>query len=527
MSKIEIIEIDNFIKAIPRKRIWYKYFDDIFISVICSEGRKSHIRNKTPKEYRSIDNKMCYWHCHWQYELIEAAYGNRENGIKTYEKIIFHNGEKHIIDSVVDNVSIEFQHTLNVSIEEMDLRWYAQKSLNYLPYLVLDFTEFPTPFFFKKECKYSYDSIKHLLLTVLNEEVDIKVAKRFLKWTKSEYFKNGCLFIHFEDQIIRLNENLLFGNIKHSKDEFVVELKNLEILLEKQIKLDLIEIKKRRKAEEKAKELQELENIKKQRQKEKELRLEAEKERDEYKKRLIKNNEEKQISPNYHFYRTIINEEKIKRRLGQLDLNSANFEYDFYSEKLGNELIKYHIYYSRDLKILFIYSTKGVTEDGKYNFMSCEIQLIRRNNDEMKTFLYKQKKGEKLKILEYKSEIVIGYLHSLSNFALVKYDNNEKPILKENFIFNCRIDNFIFNDVSTAINPGLEYLIQIEGKSEPEMDEIKKHLNKIDSLQDNYFFREGILTNDGIRKYHIKSYYKDLDFEFKNHLLENFYIIDF
>lgn len=530
MSKVEIIEIDNFIKAIPQKRIWYKYYDDIFVSVICSEGRKSHIRNKTPKEYTSIDNRMCYWHCHWQYELIEVSYGNKEKGIKTYEKIIFYNGEKHIIDSVVDNISIEFQHTLSVSVEEMNLRWYAQKNHGYIPYLVLDFSEFSSPPFFQKENKYSYNSIKSLLENVFSLDEEIRIAKKILKWTNSEYFKNGCLFIHFKDQIIRFHSNLLLGNIKHSKEDFVNELSNLENLVNEQLKLDNIVKQKRKIEEEKAKKLVELENIKKQKQKEKELIEESERESNEKIKRLKLNNEEKQKSSNYHFYRIIINEEKIKIRLGQLDLISAIFEYDFYSEKIGNELIKHHIYYSQDLKILFIYSTKGLTEERKYNFISSEIQIIRKNNDEIKTFLYRQKKGEKLKILEYKSEIVLGYLHSTSNYALVKYDSNEKRILEENYIFNSKVENFIFKAVSTVISVGqggLEYLIQIESKSEPEIDEIKNHLNKIYSQDNDYFFVERVLSNYGISKYDVESYYEDIRYKFENYLLEKFYILDY
>lgn len=74
MKKIEIIEIQKISQAIPKKKTWYKYFDEIFISVICLEGRKSHIRNKNQRDYNFIDNKMCYWHCHWQYDLIENFY---------------------------------------------------------------------------------------------------------------------------------------------------------------------------------------------------------------------------------------------------------------------------------------------------------------------------------------------------------------------------------------------------------------------------------------------------------------------
>ena len=220
MKKREIIELDNFKNAIPKKKTWYKYFDDTFVSVICTEGRTSHMRNKSQKDYKFIDNRMCYWHCHWQYELIEAVYGNQEKNIKTYEKIIFHNDEKHIIDSVVNNISIEFQHTLSVSIEEMDSRWHSQRHHNYLPFLVLDFTEFLSPAFFKEEFQYSYNSIKNLLKSISKDTTEFKIAKRLLKWTNSEYFKSGNLFIHFEDEMVRFNDEMLFGHIKHKQEEF-------------------------------------------------------------------------------------------------------------------------------------------------------------------------------------------------------------------------------------------------------------------------------------------------------------------
>ena len=78
----EIIEISDIRKAIPKKKIWYKYFDDIFISVVPEENIIPHIRRKAIIQDNKKDNKMSPWHLHWQYEIIEFYYGMNITGKK-------------------------------------------------------------------------------------------------------------------------------------------------------------------------------------------------------------------------------------------------------------------------------------------------------------------------------------------------------------------------------------------------------------------------------------------------------------
>lgn len=523
MKKIEVIEIDNFIKAIPQKRTWYKYFGDIFVSVMCLEGRQSHIRKKNPNEYKSVDNRMCYWHCHWQYELIETFYGNKVEGIKTYEKTIYHDNEKHIIDSVVNNISIEFQHTLSVSIEEMDSRWYAQKHFEYTPYLVLDFTTFQLPDFFKNESIYSNSSIKKLLQDLSLNSNEKTILKRLLKWSTSQHFKNNNLFIHFQNEVVRFNNQLLYGHIKLKKEEFVEELIGLENLLNEHIGNDKIEIEKRKKL------------LEEQRNFDAKLRLVKENLNDEIEKqakkdRLVRNNTEKEKNADFRFYRMILNEAKIFRRLHKLNLNEVIFEYDNYSENINNIKIKHHVYLSEELNLLFIYSTKGIIDStNKYSFVSSEIKISRRDYCEIRTFTYKQIKKESVKLAEYRSELVLGYLHSLKDYALIKFDTVEKQIEKKHYVFNKFVYEDIFNVVSSSMESQipLDYLFEEFDLSIENQAKTNETIKKICKENDKYFFIEDIVSNYGVNIENIKNYYEDEEVTFKSYLLEKFYICNY
>ena len=110
----EIREIDSFSNAIPKYGIWYKYQDILWVSVIYSDNsRKSHLRRKSKPNcnLNKIDNEMCLWHSDWQFQKLEGLYGLGKTGIKTYEIVVKHEDEIHRIDSVVDNIAVEFQHT--------------------------------------------------------------------------------------------------------------------------------------------------------------------------------------------------------------------------------------------------------------------------------------------------------------------------------------------------------------------------------------------------------------------------------
>lgn len=139
-----IIDIKDFTKGIPKYHTWYRYYDDIFVSVIYNNNRKSHLRIKNSNDNTKpkTDNKMCFWHSDWQYTKVENKYGKAKTGEKTYEITEYYNDEIHRIDSVIGTIAVEFQHTLEVSVNEMDSRFNAHKALNYIPYLVLDLTEF-------------------------------------------------------------------------------------------------------------------------------------------------------------------------------------------------------------------------------------------------------------------------------------------------------------------------------------------------------------------------------------------------
>ena len=132
------IKIKLFKECIPKKGIWYNHLGTIFISVM----RKSnpYIRRKSITKDNKRDNELSEWHRVWQYDRIESKYGVEKYGEKSYERTIKVDGENHRIDSIVENIAIEFQHTLSVEIEEMNSRFKAHSKFGFQPYLVIDLT---------------------------------------------------------------------------------------------------------------------------------------------------------------------------------------------------------------------------------------------------------------------------------------------------------------------------------------------------------------------------------------------------
>lgn len=204
----QVIEIKKIEDAIPKKGVWYDYYGDIFISVIPDENIK-HIRRKAKNLDNKKDRKTSIWHLEWQYEQIEKNYGMSKSGKKTYEISVNVDGERHIIDSLVnEEIAIEFQHTLSVDLEEMDSRFKAHQKIHLLPYLVIDLTTF------------SY-------LDYINKEQ--RLSKKLNKWLKSEYYQWDNLFIDLSDCMLRLSKSVIENHLKYSKNTFVKELTKLDV----------------------------------------------------------------------------------------------------------------------------------------------------------------------------------------------------------------------------------------------------------------------------------------------------------
>lgn len=229
--KIKIIEINDISKAIPKYKTWYKYYDDTFISVINkNNNRISHLRikNKSRNYDNKNDNKMCYWHSNWQYSIIEKKYGIAETGNKTYEVSKQHGDLVYRIDSVVESLAIEFQHTLTVSVNELDYRYKAHKSLGYIPYLVLDLTAFEAKNTILKISDFTVDKIDYYISYSYSSLI-ISLLKKIRKWLNSDYYKNSSLFIDFSDVMIRFTPILKDDFLVIQKDVFVNNL--LEVII--------------------------------------------------------------------------------------------------------------------------------------------------------------------------------------------------------------------------------------------------------------------------------------------------------
>jgi hypothetical protein len=228
----QVVEITSFANISPEVGVWYKYFDEIFISVVPKKNIKPYIRRKAMSVENKTDKKMCDWHFNWQYVFIESTYGLAVTGKKTFEIPIVFQGERHIIDSVVNNVAIEFQHTLSVSIDEMDERYYAHSQSGFIPYLLIDFTNerFASIFSSNGGMNYMFD-LEAACLSYSNRVSKFYASnptliyKKLRKWAHSSYFQNNRLFIEFSDLIVRPLMNFIQSDKKARRDKYITYTK--------------------------------------------------------------------------------------------------------------------------------------------------------------------------------------------------------------------------------------------------------------------------------------------------------------
>lgn len=350
-----IIEISKFRDAVPIKNTWYKYYGDIFVSVM--RESKPYIRRKAIPSDTKRDNDLSEWHQIWQYEKIETNYGHERFGKRTYEQTIQFNGELHRIDSLVDNVAIEFQHTLSVALEEMNSRYIAHSNSGFIPYLVLDLTDYSTN---------EFQSI--------DRNSNMGLSSVIKKWEKSDYFKNGRAFLNFRDSIIRVNPRLSNGYSRLTESHFIENLLNLETEL-----MQLIDEETKRK--ERQNQI-DIENRRKE--------LEVEQRRREERRIQEQHNfkEDTLNTPDFKFLKQCFNDPIIKPFLQQFE----NEVYDYFkdTEKTDEEVVNWHKYYSETSKFEIVYRTVGklipqeVYINGRprikkeYKYLYADIELIHK-----------------------------------------------------------------------------------------------------------------------------------------------------
>lgn len=202
------VKVSSYKDCIPKKGVWYEYAGTIFISVMLKS--KPYIRRKSRIDDNKTDNSMSEWHLNWQYGVIEINYGFEQYQIKSFEHPIIVENEKHIIDSKVENLAIEFQHTLSVDIEEINSRYNAHLNYGLTPYLVIDLTS------------YNYQDFKHPYY------FEFKLRKKLQKWIECGYAQNNNLFLDLEDTIVRIINTPGIDSYKIEKGYFTDNLLNLE-----------------------------------------------------------------------------------------------------------------------------------------------------------------------------------------------------------------------------------------------------------------------------------------------------------
>jgi hypothetical protein len=365
------IKIEQFRNCIPEKGKWYDHCGTIFISVM--RKSKPYVRRKSIPSDNKRDNDLSEWHRIWQYENIELNYGTEQFGYKSYEITINVDNENHRIDSVVKNIAIEFQHTLSVGLEEMDLRHLAHSKHGLIPYLVLDLSNYNLSDF-RKTFK---DEDRNPLKTILN------------KWLNSEYSKSNRMFIDLKDGMVRIVHSVEIGFIETSSELFTKDLLQLEDILTTEIKSDKIRVTNENEKIARRKQEAELRNI----EKEKEIFY-----------------QEKFENPDFKFYRFCFANPIIKPYV--LPYNGERFKYYVDSDNNDGYIEKWHTYYSLDSEFLIQYKTvtkvietkiqtyRGLKAKNEYQYLFAEIELKEKH----KTIAKFKRNGNQINIIVEKED---------------------------------------------------------------------------------------------------------------------------
>lgn len=489
-----IIETKNLDKEIPKYRTWFRLNDVIFVSVIHpkNSNRKSHFRRKSRPNtnQKKTDNDMCQWHSDWQFVKIESFYGTGINSDKTYEIVVNYEDEIHRIDSLVKNLAIEFQHTLTVSINEMESRFIAHNSLGYIPYLILDFTEFSAENTILRILRFDYRKIdEYIRLYFLNETIN-KFLKQIKKWLTSSYFNSNNLFCDFSDYIVRLVPKGVTTFYKYEQTFFLPNLLQLESILK-----EVEENEKKQIAEKKEEEKRKLQFQMKQ----------------ERENKIANNNKQIIESQDYNYYRKCISNKYIKEAISNtmekpeyVSFILKQREHFGYHRKIHI----YRLYRAIEQKPLLEiqYMVIGEFKENKYSFLQSTIDVIKEigeNSTGIRRMTLRQKPQQPIKMISIRNEVAKGYLHSFDDYALYLYDENEKIIQKEYYIFNQKVSKSIHSELS-------DHFTSFEGV-EVKSNNAKKILDKI-KTEDKYRqnFIEYVMQNN-LPEEILKEYYSDID----------------
>jgi hypothetical protein len=350
------IEVKLYKECVPKKGIWYDHSGTVFISVM--RKSKPYVRRKSIPLDNKKDNELSEWHREWQYDKIETNYGVEKFGVKSYEISINVNGEIHRIDNVVKNIAIEFQHTLSVDIEEMNLRYSAHSKYGFIAYLFIDLTEFT-----KTEFESSLNSIKRNSL-----------KSKLKKWLNSDYCKAENLFINFNDGIYRIVNSIELGYIDMSEHYFLENLLSLENILKIEIENNnRIIAEKREKERINLLKIEEENRIKKEKEKIENLK----KEKRSHEREVQYFYQEVRDNEDFKYYK-ICYKNPIIRPYVEKYLNEV-FDYHTYKDIENGILEKNHNYYSKYGNAVINYRTISILKEKKIDFWYSEIMISEKN----------------------------------------------------------------------------------------------------------------------------------------------------
>lgn len=497
--KRNIIQITNPTQAIPKEKTWYQYYNDIFVSVIPSCKIKPYIRRKSEisDALKKTDNSMCFWHSDWQYNKIEATYGLSKIDKKTYEISVVHENEIHRIDSLVEQTAIEFQHSLDVSVKELDSRFLAHKALNYFPVLVLDFTFVSLADSYLHSLNFkSLVNSKYSRYPDPNSKVGLFVNK-LRKWINCEYYRNGSLFVDFEDIMIWIIPQLRHGYFVFSREEFVNNVSTLYKIKLKEIAKERERILEEKEEEERQQQIQEKE------------RIENKKRQNQLK--INQNKIDVETSRDYEYYRRVFKEEEVKRKIDAVLSAKEPIKFVSYKSRksLSSGLLrKCHRYelfqevYNSDFELVIEYITVGkLFGDNKYEYSFAEIVLKREVDRGLRTFYFKKKNGKSAIRSVIRYEIIEDFLHSTTCPAITVYDDDGQFVSSDYYLFNVKIEN---KEEWVVLSNFFDLCGIIEKDNLAKYEET---LRKIET-SDKWNFIQYYCQNDRIPSYIKEQYYK-------------------
>ena len=228
---------------------------------------------------------------------------------------------------------------------------------------------------------------------------------------------------------------------------------------------------------------------------------------------LSRNKKDVLESRDYHYYRRCLENKYIKEAILNTIPKPEFISFSLIKKEIieigfYQKIYTYRVHKSieEDPLIEIRYVVLGEYKNKEYSFLHSDIEIIKQtgeNNIGLRRMTLRQKPKQPIKLISIRNELVKGYLHSFGDYALYLYDENEKIVKKEYYLFNHAVSKSIHTELS-------DYFIS-HGGFEIKSNNAKEVFENI-QIEDSFRFNfiEYVVQNYLPKKV-LTEYYDELD----------------